>query len=108
MELKTVFSDAHSAVLSRAFNDDSVDNIDYEILKLAAVSDEDTTNAMDAYVWNDTRSDMRHPTTQERIAEEEFLPRMKKLAEAGYLIEMEEENTPGIHKDFKLNLNTSK
>ena len=108
MNLKTVFSDAHSAVLSKAFNDDNVDNVDYEILKLAAASDEDTTNAMEAYMWNDTQSDTYHPTIQERIAEEQFLPRMKRLAEAGYLIESEEENTPGIYKDFKLNLNTSK
>ena len=106
MELKAIFSDAHSAVLSRAFNDDNVDNVDYEILKLAATSDEDTTNAMEAYEWNDAQSDMYHPATQERIAEERFLPRMKRLAKAGYLIESEEENTPGIYKDFKLNLNS--
>jgi hypothetical protein len=108
MELKTIFSDAHSAVLSKAFNDDNVDNVDYEILKLAAVSDEDTTNAMEAYIWNDAQSDVYHPTIQELRAEEQLLPRMKRLAEAGYLIESEEENTPGIYKDFKLNLNTSK
>ena len=107
MNLKTVFSDAHSAVLSKAFNDDNVDFINYKIVELAANDDNDTINAMDVYGSICTPSYI-HPTEEERIAEEQFLPRMKRLAEAGYLIELEEENTPGIYKDFKLNLNTSK
>lgn len=95
-------------ILERAFFDDSVNIIDYKILDLAAKSDEYTITAMEAC---DAIGDslflvhgIIHPIRCEEVAEEEILPRMRKLAEAKYLIEMEEENTPGIFKGFKLNL----
>lgn len=112
MNLKTIFGDERAAVLAKALNDESLDRIDLEILKLAATNQDGTIDAMDAYEEIDESffssfGDV-HPVDEEEAAEEQFLPRMKRLAEAGYLIESEEKNTPGIYKDFTLNLNTSK
>ena len=93
-----------AAVLDRAFFDDSVDFIDYKILNLAAKAEEHTITSMDVYEGIHEYNENIHPVVEETIAHEKFLPRMMKLAKAKYLIETEEENTPGIFKGFKLNL----
>ena len=93
-----------AAVLDRAFFDDSVDIIDYKILNLAAKTEEYTITPMDVYEGIHEYNENIHPIAEEAIAHEKFLPRMRKLAKAKYLIETEEENTPGIFKGFKLNL----
>ena len=92
------------AVLDRALFDDSVDFIDYKILNLAAKTEGYTITSMDVYEDIHEYNENIHPIVEEDIAHEKFLPRMRKLAKAKYLIETEEENTPGIFKGFKLNL----
>lgn len=90
-----------SAVLDKAFCDDSVDIKDYKILDLAARSDDYTITPTDAY---DCFFRFQWLMQREPVTDDDIIQKMKKLAELEYLVELEDVSERGIFTSFKLNL----
>lgn len=98
-------NESRSNLLGRACDDVNVDYDEYRILKFAAMADDDEVCAIDVCEWIYGTNELR-PVDDEQTAEDLILPKMKKLVEAGYLVEVEDENgIPGIFKGFQLNIN---